>query len=52
MKPVTGFYFALTETVETNKFWEELTAYFPSYDMVRIENNASNNSIVAYLLQW
>jgi hypothetical protein len=26
------------------KFWEELIAYFPSYDTGHIENNASNNS--------
>jgi hypothetical protein len=26
------------------KFWEERIAYFPSYDTVRIENAAFNNS--------
>jgi hypothetical protein len=29
------------------KFWEELLAYLHQYDTVRIENDASNNSIVA-----
>jgi hypothetical protein len=28
------------------KFWEELVAYFPSYDMDRIENDVSNNSSI------
>jgi hypothetical protein len=33
---------------ENKKFWEELIAYFPSYDMDLIENDAcSNSSIVA-----
>jgi hypothetical protein len=29
------------------KFWEELIAYFSWYDMDRIENDVSNNSIAA-----
>jgi hypothetical protein len=34
--------------VQNKKFWEELLAYFPWYDMGHIENDASNNfSIVA-----
>jgi hypothetical protein len=28
------------------KFWEELIAYFPSYDTGHIENDASNNSSI------
>jgi hypothetical protein len=28
------------------KFWEELIAYFPSYDTGHIENDASNNSFI------
>jgi hypothetical protein len=28
------------------KLWEELTAYFPSYDKGHIENEASNNSSI------
>jgi hypothetical protein len=28
------------------KFWEELIAYFPGYDMDRTENDASNNSSI------
>jgi hypothetical protein len=27
-------------------FWEELIAYFPSYDTDRIENDVSNNSSI------
>jgi hypothetical protein len=27
-------------------FWEELIAYFPSYDTGHIENDASNNSYI------
>jgi hypothetical protein len=30
----------------TKKFWEELTAHFPSYDKDRTEHNASNNHSV------
>jgi hypothetical protein len=38
----------LSESRLTNKkFWEELIAYFPLYDMERIENDVSNNCIVA-----
>jgi hypothetical protein len=29
-----------------NKFWEELIAYFPSYDTDRYENDASNKSSI------
>jgi hypothetical protein len=29
------------------KFWEELVAYFPSYDSGRIDNDVSNNSSIA-----
>jgi hypothetical protein len=29
-------------------FWEELIAYFSSYDTDRIENDASNNSLQRY----
>jgi hypothetical protein len=29
------------------KFWEELIAYFPSYDTGRIENVSNNSSVVA-----
>jgi hypothetical protein len=32
---------------ENNKFWEELISYFPWYDAGHIENESSNNSIVA-----
>jgi hypothetical protein len=28
------------------KFWEELIAYFPSYDTGHIENDSSNNSSI------
>jgi hypothetical protein len=34
------------ELKKYNKFWEELTAYFPWYDTSHIENDASNNSYV------
>jgi hypothetical protein len=42
-----------TPTIKNNnKFWEELIAYFPSYNIGHIENDASNNSsIVVYSLQ-
>jgi hypothetical protein len=29
------------------KFWEELIAYFPRYDMGHIENDTFNNSSIA-----
>jgi hypothetical protein len=32
---------------KNKKFWEELIAYFPSYNKGHNENDASNNSIVA-----
>jgi hypothetical protein len=32
---------------EIKKFWKELIAYFPCYDMDRTEEDGSNNSIVA-----
>jgi hypothetical protein len=34
-------------TIKNKKFRAELIAYFPWYDMDRIENDASNNYIVA-----
>jgi hypothetical protein len=34
----------LSDDTENRKFWEELIAYFPSYDMGHIENDVSNNS--------
>jgi hypothetical protein len=37
--PTTKCYFK-------NKFWEELIAYFPWYDIGHIENDASNNSSI------
>jgi hypothetical protein len=34
------------EYIYNKKFWEELAAYFPSYDTGHIENDASNNSSI------
>jgi hypothetical protein len=33
-------------TVKYKKFWDELIAYFPWYDMGHIENDASSNSSI------
>jgi hypothetical protein len=32
--------------ISKKKFWEEVIAYFPSYDAGHIENDASNNSSI------
>jgi hypothetical protein len=32
--------------IKNKKFWEELIAYFPSYDTGHIENDAFNNSSI------
>jgi hypothetical protein len=34
------------------KFWEEIIAYFPSYDTDRIENDASNNFSIVACVRW
>jgi hypothetical protein len=36
----------MRDNVQKKKFWEELIAYFPSYDTDHIENDASNNSSI------
>jgi hypothetical protein len=33
--------------MNNKKLWEELIAYFPSYDTGHIENDASDNSSIA-----
>jgi hypothetical protein len=40
------FYKQTEEIRYNNNFWEEPIAYFPLYDMYRIENDASNNSSI------
>jgi hypothetical protein len=38
--------FISTQFILNKKFWEELIAYFPWYDMGHIENDGSNNSSI------